>query len=978
MNTQEFMELIAPEGEHFFAVEIPASGSVKHHHATTPRKAASLALKHDGEQPESNLYYSMASYKVASYKDGSKTKKRTQENVDRLKCFWIDLDCKGRNDGTDYASKADAMADIKRFREEAGLVRPTVVVDSGYGVHAYWVLDDSISGATWSSISKRWEATLNKHGVRHDSSCTTDSARILRPIGTFNRKPGKEPREVRLVGSVGSTVSIESFLACMVATPVSSLSFASSSFGDADMSLNELGADAVEFPPSSIKEIIKECALIKALAALGGDVPEPLWRGTLGLVKHTVEGDGAIHFFSKKYAGYTEKETTTKAEQWATGPATCDHLYRECSPELKAHCDTCAHKGTIASPITLGYAKTMMTEITHVKEAGRLIEVPVDVPTLPPSMISRYKFENDKLWVSTLDKEATKASGKDEYVWIPFCDFYLYPFSYYDDEVQRHRMVWKLREREGVYREFTLSGGAMGAGGPALFKELGEQSVVARPGGKPHMEAYITNFMTDVKKRAPSSITYTHFGWNGDDFLLGETLITPSGEHKKARLGGGAASLAKHFTPKGSVEKWVDLIDKAYNYPGQEQYQFVLCTGFGSPLLHLMGQRGGAVVSAVSDKSGRGKSTAGMLATGIYGSSKGGDLTLTREQATDKAIFAMAGVLHSIPVMVDEMTNIKPLVASTIIYTFSQGSGRIGLYNDGSLNLGRHDWAAIMNISANKPMTDLILSAKPGAEAELARMIEFECEDVSKLDKETADNIFRELFNCHTVVGLEYMTWVQQHVDEVRTMLEKTQVLLDKRLCLERKDRFWSYAIVADIVGAMIARKIGLIKFDVGGIIRWLETRVIHMREEVKSLTSSPAQLFSSMLTELSPGLIVTDIEGDKRQKNCIPHIVREPRAPYTGRVVIDDRRAYIIQPAMHKWCVENQVSMKGMIREMTELGWVLHKGDATLRFPAKGTDITMGQFRCYTLDLDRLEAASEKSSHLATIVSIFDKEKVA
>lgn len=978
MNTQEFMELIAPEGEHFFAVEIAASGAVKHHHTTTPKKLAAAALKQD-EHPTSNIYHALASYKTASYKDDkNKTKKRTQENVDKLKCFWIDLDCKGRNDGTDYESQADALADIKRFRGETGLARPTVVVNSGYGVHAYWVLDASISAEEWMTVAKRWEATLNEHDVRHDSSCTTDSARILRPIGTYNKKLGAEPREVKLIGSVGTTLPIEEFLNHLACLPVTALSFASPAFSGADMSLNELGAEAVEFPPSSIKEIIKECALVKALAALGGDVPEPLWRGSLGLVKHTVEGAGAIHFFSKKYAGYTAQETAEKAAQWATGPATCDLLYRECSPALKAHCDTCSHKGTITSPITLGYAKIMMTEITHVMEAGRLIEVPVDVPTLPPSMSNRYKFEGDKLWVSVLDKEATKASGKDEYVWTPFCDFYFFPFSYYDDEVLRHRMVWKLREREGVYREFVLSGGAMGAGGPALFKELGEQSVVAKPGGKPHMEAYITNFMTDVKKRAPSTTTYTHFGWNGDDFLLGDTLITPSGEHKKARLGGGAASLAKHFTPKGTVEKWVDLIDKAYNYPGQEQYQFVLCTGFGSPLLHLMGQRGGAVVSAISEKSGRGKSTAGMLATGIYGSSKGGDLTLTREQATDKAIFAMAGVLHSIPVMVDEMTNIKPLVASTIIYTFSQGSGRIGLYNDGSLNLGRHDWAAIMNISANKPMTDLILSAKPGAEAELARMIEFECEDVSRLDKETADAIFRELFNCHTVVGLKYMTWVQQNIEEVRGILERTQVVLDKRLCLERKDRFWSYAIVADIVGAMIARKIGLIKFDVGNIIKWLETRVVNMREEVKSLTSSPAQLFSSMLTELSPGLIVTDIEGDKRQKNSMPHIVREPRAPYTGRVVIDDRRAYIIQPAMHKWCVENQVSMKGMVREMTELGWVLNKGDATLRFPAKGTDITMGQFRCYTLDLDKLEAASEKSSHLTTIVSIFDKERTA
>lgn len=977
MDTTEFLRLIWPDGSNFFATKL--IGRRMRHYPLANIDQASKLIAHL-DKTAGNVYYAMASYREVKYTDSKGDERcRTQENVGKLKCFWIDLDCKGRNDGTDYPNQVLAVKDMLRFCAETKLPRPTITVNSGYGIHAYWVLDEAISEREWMAAAKHFSDTLTSHGVIHDTGCTADSARILRPLGTHNRKDGAGPREVKLIGSVRTTLPLATFLSCLVSGPVPASGFATSSFGDVDMSLNVLGANASEFPPSSIKEIIKGCALVKALARLGGDVPEPLWRGTLGLVKHTIEGAEAIHFFSKKYAGYTAQETTEKTAQWATGPATCDLLHRECSPDLKTHCAACPHRGSITSPITLGYAKVLMVETTHVMEAGRLVEVPVEVPAVPASLSLSYKFENDKLWVSTLDKDASKAAGKDEYVWVPFCDFYFYPFSYYDDEVQRHRMVWRLREREGLYKEFVLSGGAMGAGGPALFKELGDQGVVSRPGGKPHMEAYITRFMTEVKKRAPSTTTYTHFGWNGDDFLLGETLITPSGEHKKARLGGGAASLAKHFIPKGSVEKWVDLIDRAYNYPGQEQYQFVLCTGFGSPLLHLMGQRGGAVVSAVSEKSGHGKSTAGMLATGIYGSSKGGDLTLTREQATDKAIFAMAGVLHSIPVMVDEMTNIKPLVASNIIYTFSQGSGRIGLYNDGSLNLGRHDWAAVMNISANKPMTDLILSAKPGAEAELARMIEFECEDVSKLDKEAADSIFRELFNCHTAVGLKYMTWVQQNIEEVRTTLEKTQVLLDKRLGLERKDRFWSYAIVADIVGAMIARKIGLIQFDVGSIVKWLGTRVIYMREEVKALKSSPAQLFSSMLTDISPGLIVTDIEGDKRQKHpAMPRITREPRAPYTGRVVLDERRAYVIQPVVHKWCVENQVGMKNMIQEMVALGWVLYKGDARLKFPAKGTDITMGQFRCYTIDLDKLEAASEKASHLSTIVSIFDKERVA
>lgn len=981
MNTQEFLSLVLPAGDHYFVAIVPPknSGPVKHFHAASASEAAAKVIAAQRKSTEYNVYYSMASYKEAAYVDtAGKKRKRTQDNVSRLKSFWVDLDCKGKNDGTDYADQKEAVKDLVRFCSETKLPLPTVV-NSGYGIHAYWVLDTCITRDEWVSVANRFKITLDAHKVRHDASCTTDCARILRPVGTTNNKEGKPPREVRVIGTAKPVISLKTFSDSLSAElPAGFGAVSSFVFAGVDMTMNIEGEAAVEYRPSSIKEIIKECALTKGLAKLQGNVNYGTWFASLGLVKHTIEGAQAIHFFSKKHPEYDPAATDAKAESWSHGATLCETLARDCAPELKSLCSTCPHLGIIKSPISLGYPKVLLTESVRTVVSGQVVEVPIEVPALPPSMQHGYKWEGEKLWRSVYDKDASKETGQTTYKWEAFCETYFYPFSYYDDETLKHKMVWRLRERESVYREFVLSGGAMGAGGQALFKELGEQSIIAMVGGKNHMEAYIANFASDVKKRAPNTKTHTNFGWNGDDFLIGDTLIKRGGEHKKARLGGAAQSLMDkgYFTPSGTVERWTELAHALYGYEDQAQFQFILCTGFGSPLMRIMDCDGGTVISAVSAGSGIGKSTAGKLATGMYGNGRSGALTLTLAQATQKAVHAYAGTLNGIPIMVDEVTNIDAEVASDMIYTHSQGSGRVGLFNDGSLNLGRHSWSSIMNMSANCSVASLMQSAKPGADAEQARMIEFVIEDASKLSKEDADALLNELMNIRCVVGIRFMTWVQANIDEVKSRLKKVQVALDKRLNLSRRDRYWSYAISAVICGAMIAKELGLIKFDITKIIAWLDAKVTDLREEAKAITSTPAQLFSTMLTHLSQGMIVTDIEGDLRGKHPqTPTIIRDPKGPPTGRWIVSTGRMLLPQVMISKWCAEKQVSHRDLIKEMVKLGWILEKGAAQPKFPAKCTHIAMGQYRCYTVDTTKMESSSEVAPDFSNIVSIFKKE---
>jgi hypothetical protein len=66
----------------------------------------------------------------------------------------------------------------------------TVFVNSGYGLHIYWVLCEPLSESEWRKYAKRLAALFAKHGLKVDPSRTKDSASILRPPGTHNWKNG--------------------------------------------------------------------------------------------------------------------------------------------------------------------------------------------------------------------------------------------------------------------------------------------------------------------------------------------------------------------------------------------------------------------------------------------------------------------------------------------------------------------------------------------------------------------------------------------------------------------------------------------------------------------------------------------------------------------------------------------------------------------------------------------------------------------
>lgn len=129
-----------------------------------------------------------AYFGCASFKDGSS---RRGDNALCAKSFWVDIDCGAEKaaGGLGYASADIALQALDDFANALDLPLP-MVVRSGYGLHAYWVLDAAADAAEWLPVARALKQALERFGVLADPTRTADIASILRPPETHNYKHG--------------------------------------------------------------------------------------------------------------------------------------------------------------------------------------------------------------------------------------------------------------------------------------------------------------------------------------------------------------------------------------------------------------------------------------------------------------------------------------------------------------------------------------------------------------------------------------------------------------------------------------------------------------------------------------------------------------------------------------------------------------------------------------------------------------------
>ena len=913
-------------------------GSVKQQLVETEEEVTECAERFIEENR--NVYFGVAKFATDAG--------RTKDNVKALRAFWLDIDCgaeKGKIDpdtgrAGGYVDQETAMAELRAFVRTVGLPKPTIV-DSGRGLHVYWVLDKDVTREEWEPVAKRLSEVCVAQKFFVDPA-VFEVSRVLRIPGTPNFKD--DPPNIVNVIVNAPAVSFESFrdtLGVKAFVPL-----------PPKRELSALGKKFQDNIQYSFNRIMKRSTTGKGCKQLADGyknrvtLSEPRWFDALSVAKFCSDKDAAIHKFSAGHPDYDAAQTEQKIKH-IVGPHNCA-TFEKNNP---GGCEGCLFKGKIKNPILLGkeILEDTGAEEDYESDGGEDEEQEELMEGIRRSSKPVYPEPffggaNGGIYRRPIDDE-----GEPILV-------YEHKFSILSrmmDPKYGEVVLMELHLPLDTVRVFTtplsdlghpdrcrtaLSKYGMVCGGTNRFKLIKE---------------YVDTCLKEIQYIQKAEDMRLQFGWADKDtkFILGDREITPTGTFHSPPSS-VTKQLAEYMRPKGSIDLWRDVFN-LYNRPGLEPHAFAALTAFGSPLFRFTGHSG-ALINLIHSQSGTGKTTILHMINSVYGDPK--RLCLTKSD-TYNAKLQKIGVLNNLCPTIDEITNMLANEFSETIYSISQGRGKDRM--TGSENELRHNattWQCISVSSANASFNEKLLSKKGKPDGEMMRLLEYKISPSDAIDVELGKKMFdKQLLENFGHAGPVYLSWVVANLPEVIQTLNDTQQKIDKELNLSQRERFWSAVLAANITGGRIAKRLGLMDWDLSRVYLWAAAMLEDMRKDVTAPYSDSTAVVGDYLNRNIQNLLVINGSVDRRTGMKVQP-VREPKGELLLRYEPDTKELFIAVGAFKKDCADTQINYKETTNELKSKGILKRVKNERL---SKGMAITTLPVHCLVLDAGHVDFLS-------------------
>lgn len=870
---------------------------------------------------------------------------RKADNAVFVRSFFLDMDC---GTGKPYADQAAAAQALAEFIKTTGLPRPTIV-NSGGGLHVYWPLTEDVLAAKWTPLAKAFKRLCVNNNLHADPAVTADCARILRIPGTHNFKDAK-PRPVQIV-TTGETVSLDTF-ASYLPKPAMDLS-AAKQFGVDEATKDLVGTD---YPKCVFSRVVRRsikgtgCNQIKLAIEQADTLEEPLWRAALSIAVRCEDGPEAIHKLSEKHPGYNAVDTEAKASE-TKGPYTCE-WYRSNYPE---GCKGCTQ--LVSTPILLGRT----VEAAPIEGDQYVIEKPEDAETPEITLaVPAYPFPYFRgINGGVFRKDRTK-DGDEREVEIYPNDLYLTERFYDSDEsgggdgemvgINLHM------KRDGVRRFYAPA--------TTLFATDKMRDLLVRNGvvtfGKHTGElmAYFASSLRKLQTQYAANKTRNQMGWTPDmlGFVVGEVEYTATGT-KLAPPASGTRQLATSFKPTGTLEEWRSIAN-FYDRVGLEPHALTLFFGFGAPLLKLIGppQVKGAMVHLKHNGSGSGKSTAQMVVNSIFGHPE--ELLLKKDD-TAASKMHMLGMVNSLALTIDEITNEKAETLSDMAYGFTSGRGKHRMEaQTNKMRVNNTSWCNITITSGNASVVDILQQLKNTPDGELRRILEISVPKYTGATKAEIDLIFGKLASNYGIAGPLYIQYILQNMDKVYEMLWQMQAKIDADLKLDQADRFHSCILTCAFVGAAIAKNLGLIDIDIARIYKYATVLVgavltAHKGDLGDVLIIAQETLGSFINENVNNALVVNStLKGGMPERP-----IQMPRGPLRLRYEPNTKELIIAVSDLRTYFAARQVDVKDSLAKLANARIAKYEGKSRpIRLGAGAVGSLGGlSVRCYVFDGDAI-----------------------
>lgn len=899
MTLTEFLSTVLAETGTYCAVGIK-QGKIRTRFADS---LPSLVQEVDGiHQAQADTYFAMFSFDPSM-----QPQRRLAANATKAKAFWLDLDC---GPTKEYATRELAMAALGQFCIDLNLPQP-ICVNSGNGVHAYWVLPESIPKEMWLPVANRLKAVCTERSLYADPACTTDVARILRVPETTNFKNPDAPLPVEYISGDGLIDLFE--FAKALGAPEPSQHEDALPFEVPDH-IKGAGMDSTTKALMGQNNIYKfgkiiamglqGCAQLNHIMADQANIEEPLWRAGLSIAHLCEDEATAIHEMSHNHPQYDPSDTVYKAGL-TKGPYTCD-TFDSLNPGV---CAQCPHKGKFGSPIVLGKEIAAATEEDNVVQAEDANSHDTRTYVIPTYPFPFFRGKHGGVYL----KGTPNADGVSDDKLIYENDFYVVKRMF--DQEQGEVLWLRLHlPRDGV-REFSIP--LTDATSKDRFRDtIAAQGIMALGKTIDPLMFYIQRWLKELQHMGQAETVRSQFGWTEEKtFIIGDREISADGV-RYSPPSRAIMQTCSLLTKKGDINEW-RTIANFYNNPGMEAQAFALFLGFGSVLMPFTQVRGG-IVNLMSPGSGTGKSTVQMVINSIWG--KPFDLLLQNDDTYNAKIHRF-GVLNNLPATIDEITNMREEIISQLAYAITQGRGKNRMESQSNAERLNHTfWRLVAITSSNSSLYDKLYALKDFPEGEMMRIIELRIHQTNSHSKEYTDALFGRLTDNYGHAGEVFIKYVVENLPDVLDILRDVQLRLDAAAGLGQRERFWSNIGALAITGGLIANQLRLIDIDVKRIFNWLVVFLKAGKGDVKNgtTTDGAGALGSFIAANINNILIIRDGAAD----NGLPTPpIREPRGELLIRYEPDTKYLYIVQKKFKEWCAKNQVSYHDTVNNLRNTG---------------------------------------------------------
>lgn len=762
---------------------------------------------------------------------------RKRNNTLGSKAFYLDIDVK---EGA-YNSTAEILQALSSFINQLSLPKPTTLTASGGGgVHAYWIVDQLIGPAEWFLIASALSKAAHSVGLLHDANVTNDICHLMRVPGTFNGK--YMPMQLcRTLGRISQQdISLLQFKMALAAFLPSNVVQFPSIAPRAPLPTETSEFSAGLTPRSNelvpMEKLSTACATVRNAVATGGAAHSGggIWPLMMLVSTFVEDGRAWAHEMSKGHYQYAPSIVDAKYDEKVAARAGGNGVgWPSCSAIASAlptgPCTTCAFRTRGKTPFHFLDPEGPAT---------------VDLP-------GAYMSNHEGVYL-VHDEPHDDGAAKQTKV----CSYQ--PFD-----------AWLDKSLDGAPQinfRSKLKGKPVGMvtvpsdklNQQAIGAILARQDFHIGPSQqKPFLE-FIVAWITKLQDATGSGENTPPLGWvgNGDvptGFAYDGVTYTAGAPERAARSDN---IMLAAWHPRGELAKWQDAA-RFITSQRRPALDAILAASFAGPLVRFTGHKG-LLASAYSPETGIGKTTAMSIAAAVWGH------PVDSAQALDDTMYSSLkrlGSINSLPFFWDEVrlsSHDKTDKLATLIFALTTGRERTRMNSNSTMQVAGK-WQTLMMTASNQSILEIARNATAGTDAGSVRVFEWRVApavNVSVTSSE-ATRIAAAAASNFGHAGKVYAEWLGKNAAALRGLVAKVSDDLNNQLNAVPDERFWVSSAACLLVGAAIAKKLGLVDFDLPMLKAFCISTVQDLRNDRASSPSIGADtilkatdLIAAYLTE--------------------------------------------------------------------------------------------------------------------------------